>query len=291
MRALGGTFSGWGKANYDDWEKTAVRLDFTFEEAYLGKNPLMLVDVQEIQPGKMPQAIVYIVVALDNGGFRYGSGTVIDNNIVVTAGHVLISSSGRAVSVDVIAGEGDTKELRRGKCAAIHGRWYSMQAIANDVGVIELNEPFKNVQPLTYIQSPIANDTGGIATVYGFPKDESRFLQNERLHKSRAPCKYNPTFKMIQHEGDSIGGVSGGPMIDKLDKVIAIHHGWNNDKETREVVNLAVTIGHNGNDFAALRQVLGASSIPGSTSHTQDQSHTVECMGMVTEINGVIYKW
>ncbi|KAI1384095.1 trypsin-like cysteine/serine peptidase domain-containing protein [Hypoxylon trugodes] len=292
--SISGPFGVWDSQRYDGFKNTAIRFDLDsslcgipITEASLKKNPLRVVDVEEIQPGKTPHGayvdlvliflsvltlstpVVRIIAWLSNMECSSGTGTVIDNYTVVTAAHVLVSDSGHAVSVQVIAEEGRNIESRYCK----------------------LDKPFDTVQPIECQQCPITKENDAYTTIYGFPKDTSVFAPCGQLCMSESPFHYNPTSKMIEHEGDTEEGNSGGPLIDSSGKVFALHSGCVHDK-TKDMVNLAVMIDRDGNNIAALLQVLnGEQSIESSTAPNQQSGNSIRLVRKAQGVDGLIFVW
>ncbi|KAI1384088.1 trypsin-like cysteine/serine peptidase domain-containing protein [Hypoxylon trugodes] len=224
-------------------------------------NQLELVATEEIQPGLAAHAVAYIETWSGRVRCSYGTGAVIHGNIVVTVGHVLMSSSGPVTAVRVTVGRGPTSESRHGTRVAFNLNWCTTGAIANDVALIELNLPFDNVRPLNYGQSPVTDENGVDSIAYGFPNTGTS-VPCGQLYKSTAPLKYNPALNIFEHWGDTDSGSSGGPLIDNSEKVIALHWGYHKQRS----VNLAVAIDCNGNNFADLFRALDV-PVPNSASH------------------------
>ncbi|KAI1384100.1 trypsin-like cysteine/serine peptidase domain-containing protein [Hypoxylon trugodes] len=247
-------------------------------------NRLQSVATEEIQPGMVAHAVAYIETW--NGSERgySGTGAVIYGNIVVTAGHVLLSESGQShvTAVRVTVGESVTSESRHGICIAFNGNWYATNSGVNDMAFIKLDCPFHTVQPLAYCQSPLISE-GTIDTLaFGFPGKTDRSVSSGPLYKSKAPLTYNQNLKMFEHKGDTEKGSSGGPLIDASGQVIALHWGYCG-------INLAVTIDRNGNDFVPFLRILGV-PILDATLPEQQRNISIELIG-AQGADGVVYAW
>jgi len=150
-------------------------------------------------------AAVVDIITDDGGG---GTGFVIEGHngehVVVTAAHVLVNQDGHARSAMVVAA-GETREIRFGTHAAVHGGWYAMRWDANDVAFIILNESFSTVKALNYKQTPVTDDE--LASVYGFPVDTDAFTPRGQLCVSEeAPMTFRPSSLVVEHRGDTETG-------------------------------------------------------------------------------------
>ncbi|KAF4466348.1 atp synthase f1 [Fusarium albosuccineum] len=215
-------------------------------EMRLNKNPQVEVPVDEIKPGGPFRGIVRIVAIFPNGTKGYGTGFLIDHDVVATSGHVLADDDGNALKVLLFAGTGGpdgTMERREGDWVVVHGNWFSRgeHRDSNDIGFIRLSA----VKPLEYMTTPVS-DGRLTGTVYGYPGDFPAHARGKRLCKSTSPLWFPyEASRVLQHEADTEVGSSGGPITDAKGSVIAVHAG--HPKYT--MINEAVPINRNGNDF------------------------------------------
>ncbi|KAI0413565.1 trypsin-like cysteine/serine peptidase domain-containing protein [Xylaria grammica] len=223
-----------------------------------------------------------------------GSGFLIDDWTVVTVGHLLVNHCGCARGMRIWAGRGgdeNTIESRDGMYVAVHNGWFEGYSECNDLAFIRLSEPFNTVNPLEYKQTPITHN-GVDAAIYGYPCDlpENSSARGNRLCVSRSSVRYgwsNSTL-MLEHEGDTERGNSGGPVVDHMGTVIALHRGWAPAVGGYKV-NEAVAINHGGNDFEAFLLILEYMSWEGGEG--AKVSEEVKMLGKVKEVGGFAFAW
>ena len=110
-----------------------------------------------------------------------GTGWLITDDLVVTAGHVVRSPElGRAVSLKTYAGyhglhsigAGDV-QTRQGKRVVVSKAYYDNHTdYLCDVALVRLEKPFENIQPFTHGDTP-EQGKGSIGVV-GYPADKDR---------------------------------------------------------------------------------------------------------------------
>ncbi|KAI0878343.1 trypsin-like cysteine/serine peptidase domain-containing protein [Hypoxylon argillaceum] len=263
---------------YDDPTKAvAWPLGVGFSETLIGKYLRHLVPPTDIMPGCYMRGVVKVIVFFSDGSSSTGSGFLTDYLIVATAGHVVDDDiHGHAQYVVVQAGLGGADnaiESRRGVCVVVNSNWYNGRSGRNDLAFIRLGSPFNTVEPLQYMQTPVT-DNGITASVYGFPGDIPESAPGQRLCATMCPVRYSLSCSagMLEYEGDTEKGTSGGPVLNADRIVIALHRGWDYDADGRRI-NQAVTINRYGNDFGAFRQVLEymAGNERGSVSRLREE--------------------
>ncbi|KAI0436151.1 trypsin-like cysteine/serine peptidase domain-containing protein [Xylaria telfairii] len=263
----------------------AWKLDAGFSEAILGKNPRDVVPPEEIMLGSYLRGVVKITVGFGGDSIVTGSGVLIDDWTVATVGHLLVNDYGHAKDVVISAGQGssdNTIEFRDGIYVAVHYKWYDKRSDPNDLAFIRLSKSFDTVNHIKYMQTPVT-DNSIDASIYGFPYDMPHDSPGNRLCVSRCPVRYGQSSStgMLEHEGDTAKGTSGGPVLDAQGIVIALHKGW---AETgRRQVNRAVAIDRDGNDFWAFRLILGYMS--------QREDDRVKMLGEVKKVGGFAFAW
>jgi len=195
----------------------------------------------------------------------YGSGWLLNDTTLVTAGHCVYSEQGYLRSVKIWIGFGspkeyqDHREFRVGVCVATPVAWIQGES-RHDVAFIKFWEPFTAAAPLPYMETPLRGKL--CVTVAGYPEDSLPYMQ-----KSSGMLDWNlkkSGFKLL-YKHDTYGGNSGSPvLISKNDNsgfiAIGVHvRGGPYDHPGAKysesgLVNHASIIGHgqNGNDFAAL---------------------------------------
>ncbi|KAI0195295.1 trypsin-like cysteine/serine peptidase domain-containing protein [Xylaria flabelliformis] len=264
----------------------AWKLDGGFSEAILGKNPRNMVPSEEIMPGCHLRGVIKIIANFGRDSIVTGSGVLIDEWTVATVGHLLINNDGHAKDVVIQAGRGggdNIIESRDGIYIAVHYEWYEKRSALNDLAFIRLSRPLNTVQPIGYMQTPVTNN-GIDASVYGFPYDMPDDAPGDRLCVSKCPVQYSQSYPpvMLEHEGDTEKGTSGGPILDADGTVIALHRGWDH-VVGGGLVNQAVAIDRDGNDFWAFRQTLEYMS--------QREDGRVKVLGEVEQIGGFAFAW
>ncbi|RWA07864.1 hypothetical protein EKO27_g7254 [Xylaria grammica] len=267
----------------------AWKLAAGFSEAILGKYPRDVVSSKEVMIDGLLRGVVKITVSFQEGYVVTGSGVLINDRTVATVGHLLINTHGHAKGVVIQAGHGggdDTMESRDGIYVAVHGKWYyEKRSDPNDLGFIRLSKPFNTVNPIEYMRTPIIHD-GTDAAIYGYPFDmpENEDARGNRLCVSRSAVRYRQSDStgMLEHEGDTEKGTSGGPVLDANGIVIALHRGWAPDGSD-EGVNQAIAIDRNGNDFWAFCLILEYMS--------QREDDRVKMLGEVKEVDGFAFAW
>ncbi|KAF4436997.1 flavodoxin and radical SAM domain-containing protein [Fusarium austroafricanum] len=228
-------------------------------EFRLGKNLLYEVPDREINEGGPQRGVVHLKVTHHSKTVSEGTGFLIDDEVVVTAAHLLIPRHGPrrydpAIAVSVSAGiGGDTVERRQGTWALVHMKWVANYSYLNDVGLIRLSGIFHGVTPLPYKTTPLS-DGGLTGVAYGYP--ENNHMDGIRLYQSQSLFWFAGG-DMLLHEADTDHGSSGSPFIidDNGEKsVIAIHscgHAVNGSH-----INKATPLNHNGNDMGVLLHIV-----------------------------------
>ncbi|KAI1171017.1 trypsin-like cysteine/serine peptidase domain-containing protein [Nemania sp. FL0916] len=244
-------------------------------EVSLGKYSSFEIPSTETRVSSPLRGIVKIVAHFpdsnlaEKGYTVHGSGVLIDEHTVATAGHLVFRNRTHTVKVEVFVGcdRPETRETRDGCNIALHyGWWVSEARRCNDLAFIRLSEPFRETIPINYKQTPILKEDMPVI-VYGFPYNMPSWDKGNRLCGSNALLQSMDSYRMgvLMHEGDTAKGNSGGPILNDDGHVVGLHSGWNygtvasdsDDGSQRTVViNEAILINHLGNDFWALRRVL-----------------------------------
>ncbi|KAI0552064.1 hypothetical protein F4679DRAFT_582127 [Xylaria curta] len=112
----------------------------------------------------------------------------------------------------------------------------------------------------------------------------SDYAPGDGLCVSKCPIQYSQSYPsgMLEHEGDTEKGTSGGPILNANRTVIALHRGWAHEAGGG-IVNQAVAIDCDSNDFWAFRQTLEYMS--------QRQDGRVNVFGEVEQIRGFAFAW
>ncbi|GAW20542.1 hypothetical protein ANO14919_100500 [Xylariales sp. No.14919] len=263
----------------------AWKLETGFSEVLLNKNQRAVVPLEEIKIGSLLRGVVRISVRLQTGPV-FGTGVLIDDLTVATVGHLLVDTYGNVQGVTIWAGQGDgdnTIEDRDGIYVAVHNRWYRERRNSNDLAFIRLSKPFGKANPIKYMQTPVTHN-GIDASIYGFPYDlpEKGNERGKRLCVSESAVRYSlsDSVGMLEHEGDTEKGTSGGPVLNAEGVVIALHRGWDS-KVGGGRINQAVSIDRDGNDFSAFRMILDYMA--------QRENDRVKILGEVKEVGGFAF--
>ncbi|RYP43084.1 hypothetical protein DL768_010099 [Monosporascus sp. mg162] len=237
-------------------------------EAILGKNPRNVVAMKEMAYNGPLRGVVKIISKFRGGHTVIGTGVLINGCTVATVGHLLIDEDSFAKNVVILAGKGGgpgSVESRDGICAAVHHRWYNERWEPNDLGFVHLWEQFDTVNPIKFGQTPLSAN----GVICGYSGDMPYYAKGDRLCKSMSPVRYipHPPPGMVEHEGDTEKGNSGGPVFDAEGTVIALHRGWAYKAHGKKI-NEAVAINRDGNDFAPFGSVL-AYMVQHTEKHTK----------------------
>ncbi|KAI1175722.1 trypsin-like cysteine/serine peptidase domain-containing protein [Nemania sp. FL0916] len=226
-------------------------------EGRIGKNLQIEVPKDSLSIGSALRAVVKIVVRMSDGRTVKGSGVLIDPLIIASAGHLFRDDDCNAEEVVIYVGLGDNRcvESRHGTHVVVHHKWYSGGIRANDLAFVRIDKPFETATHLTYMQTP---STGPLLVgVYGFPYDLPFSQPGCWPCYSMSLVCYDSSssIDMLEHEGDTTDGNSGGPLLNPDGVVIALHRGCY--KQSGVVVcNFAVLIDRHGNDFSYFCLVL-----------------------------------
>lgn len=172
-------------------------------------------------------AICYIKMTFPNGTTGYGSGFLVNNNTVITAGHVLYQSSlgGWASSVKVYPGKNGSSEPYGYKTYSkmwVGGTWYSSSNPDGDFGVIRLSSS-SGVPAHFWMQARTDTQLSGLSvTMTGYPQDKQSLTYT--MWKSFGSI-YDVTTYQFYFDAFGTAGVSGSPVYDSLGWVVGIATG------------------------------------------------------------------
>ncbi|KAI0894082.1 trypsin-like cysteine/serine peptidase domain-containing protein [Annulohypoxylon nitens] len=247
-----------------------------YPEAALGRNPRAESPVVNVEDGGSCSGFVMVLaVFVNHMGFeltKYGTGTVIDDRRVLTAGHVFWSRKfGLAQSITIRRDARVGFDDRCVDAGVTHFQWVKKFSAKNDLAVLHVSKVFpRGVRRMKYEKTPISGDQTRVK-IYGFPNDMSRDEDGHMcfpLCFSHSDVQYRCGRPLLYHDGDTEEGNSGGPLVNSSDAVIAIHIGSgfktlvvheNGRKVTKSIrTNKAVAINHHGNDVEKFTRYMAA---------------------------------
>ncbi|KAL9044417.1 MAG: hypothetical protein Q9214_002442 [Letrouitia sp. 1 TL-2023] len=161
-----------------------------------------------------------------------GTGWLIEDDLVVTAGHVVLSpeNRGRAVYLNTYAGYRGLDSIgssvgeqivqkRQGKRIAVPEAYFNNKNDTYDVAFVKLIEPFENVQPFRYRETPEEGSRESIGVV-GYPADNDSNDGNNgvgpHMYEQFIETSWNlreSDSYLLQYGISTFHGQSGGPVI------------------------------------------------------------------------------
>ena len=150
---------------------------------------------------------IHVKYSENDESWTAGTGWLVQNDLLVTAGHMVLSKlRKRAVYLNAYAGYHGLDSIgkpnvqkRRANRVVILKAYFQNQSSLRDVAFVKLREPFENVQPFTYCDTPEQTKASHIGVV-GYSGDKDR---NDV--RDLQPCIYKQ-FKRISwnlHQSDS----------------------------------------------------------------------------------------
>ncbi|KAI2464333.1 trypsin-like cysteine/serine peptidase domain-containing protein [Annulohypoxylon bovei var. microspora] len=258
-------------------------------EARLGQNPMKQVGEMVANSGVL-DGIVQVVTKWSKHDRKsaIGIGTLIEPNVVAVCGHLLRSQNGYAVKVEITAGNGASAT---GDYVVVPKKWLVRleNCRKNDIGMIHLDRPLNGVHPLDYAQTPVTDSLshhGILGRVYGFPE---RF---PRLCVSNMKIQFSLTYYpgWVEHNGDTMKGNSGGPIVDMNGRLIAVHGGWAwANKEMTGRINVSAPVDRMGNDFDVLREILAYMAVNPGAPLKIGAKFLARKAGGITEVTATRY--
>ncbi|KAI0890714.1 uncharacterized protein GGS22DRAFT_194615 [Annulohypoxylon maeteangense] len=213
-----------------------------------------LVDPLHFAPGGKYRSILKLFIKYENLGdnkFAHGTGWLIRPDVMITAGHNVFTwraNGGRAREIIAYAGYNGsssindaTVEIRKAKRVVTTSQWLSNRgSMAHDFAMVMFDEPFTNVTPFPYIETP-AKDKLELGVV-GYPADKIDERNGERggrMYELFETTEFNLMEQkdtMLQHFIDSEGGNSGGPVLRGSDLCAIATHVYGGDANTASVL-------------------------------------------------------
>ncbi|KAI1662126.1 trypsin-like cysteine/serine peptidase domain-containing protein [Daldinia decipiens] len=281
-----------------------------FDEASLGMNLRKVSPDADVQNGGPFSGIVRVVAVFQIPTGEWwqttGSGVIIDDHHVMTVGHNIWSSQGGlALSISIHRdGRADhnDSDKRCVEAGAVHYRWAQACAKANgpeydrtywinDFAILRVSKPFpKGTQPMEYRKTPTKTTS---AKIYGFPTDMPKDTKGKWLAYlcySQGRVTYVPTSSLLDHDGDTEPGSSGGPVVDSSGRVIALHRGcdWVVVPYHHPLINKAVALLTKGNDPEKFIQAI---NFPAGKGPTKGQEVRKGNVFRVGDCVATYYDW
>ncbi|KAI1124904.1 trypsin-like cysteine/serine peptidase domain-containing protein [Nemania abortiva] len=235
-------------------------------EALLGENLRSVSPEAKVQDGGLYSGIVMIKASFGDSGAEYtlSTGIVIDEKHVATVAHGIWDKRyGPSKSITIYRdGRVDPygTDHYHVEAASIHSCWAKSHSKANDFALLRIVDRFSDkIKPMKYRQTAV--DGVPIATtIYGFASDLPGLGNTllPQLAQSQGSAAYNSDERLVHHNGDTVKGASGGPIVDEGGVVIAIHRGWGRSSLVNHIINQAVTIDRYNNNVQSFVLALEA---------------------------------
>jgi V8-like Glu-specific endopeptidase len=157
------------------------------------------------------------------GTVGIGTGWLIEEDTVITAGHNLYNTKQNTHAIKVLVCVGYTKEqttapidvkceYRWAKAAAVHWGWYKAGQERFDFAVIRLESPFKDIRKIPFKPTPLKTETATKLRVLGYPGDlpvKANKMKGRIIYQSECPVPpYNLEMKgyQLEYRLDTAGG-------------------------------------------------------------------------------------
>ncbi|KAH7136160.1 hypothetical protein B0J11DRAFT_611978 [Dendryphion nanum] len=258
-------------------DRTESLFNGTFSESVIGGDGRKMVPKKELAPGGKYRAIVKLFLRFagqpDGGPWAMATGWLIENDLLVTAGHCAHDWSnnyGRLTHVKAYIGytgkeavkDSNQVQLRMGIRVASPESWLTRGATESrgDVSFIRVNKPFTGVIPFKYATTPLTGVNQRLGVV-GYPGDLMKRSTGEKgalMYEMFLPTNYTldgSKNKMLQYTIDTFGGNSGSPVLRQGDLISIGVHVLGGNPNSASVIS-----GKYGNSFDALRTALKSST-------------------------------
>ncbi|KAJ8126359.1 hypothetical protein O1611_g7279 [Lasiodiplodia mahajangana] len=233
-------------------------------EALLGENVRSVSLEADVRDGGPCSGMVMVRATFGHLGFEYsrGTGIVIDDRHIMTVAHnVWDRRYGPAKAITIYRdarADPDGTDYYHVEVAGVHCGWFNSKA--NDFALLRIVDRFSDkITPMRYQQTRV-DGCPITATIYGFAPDlvESGSELHPQLVQSQGNAVYSVEEKVVCHNGDTVKGSSGGPVVNEDGVVIAIHRGWGKYPSVAGIINQAVAINRHDNDVRGFILALGA---------------------------------
>jgi len=180
------------------------------------------------------------------GDWYIGSGWVIDQYHIATAGHCAYDSEdGPVVEMNIFTGykgREDFSEMRKAVKVSTTKQFVTGYLRAFDLAVIKLEKPFTDVVPLSWKPTPVP--LNAVIGVVGYPSDKKEGGEGgARMYEMFVETKWQPDKdNTLAYKIDTWKGQSGSPILRRVDgklDPIGIHTAGN----STDKVNVGTILG------------------------------------------------
>ncbi|CEL06614.1 hypothetical protein ASPCAL09786 [Aspergillus calidoustus] len=226
------------------------------------------------------------------------TGFLIRDDLVATTGHCAFDRSyelGRLNEVKVYLGysgrgnvDNPEVEFRTGQSVATTNEWNEAERVEADLAFIKLDEPFYNVEPIEYKNTPAS--ARKVIGVVGYPGDIRQDGEpGGRLQQDFQETRWNihqSGTQTLEYTIDPNGGNSGSPVFDEEDMCCIGVHTRGGSKNTATAIGPE---GYNFDDYIeALDQHVGTTRRQSLRSRMQNVDDVAEILKLAKEFDSPI---
>ncbi|KAF2216911.1 hypothetical protein CERZMDRAFT_92982 [Cercospora zeae-maydis SCOH1-5] len=199
------------------------------QESVLDGDDRTLVAEEHFAPGGKYRGIIKLMIkyAQKPNSMAHGTGWLIRPDLIATAGHNVYDwshNAGQAIEIKCYAGWTGTSrinesvEFRRAARVVTTERWLQTRGSkAHDFALIQVEKPFTNVTPFSYIETPPFQANVRLGVV-GYPAEarDDRGERGARMYEMFLDTSYNlekQADTMLEYSIDTEGGQSGSPIL------------------------------------------------------------------------------
>ncbi|KAL3457918.1 trypsin-like cysteine/serine peptidase domain-containing protein [Aspergillus heterothallicus] len=256
---------------------------------------------KDVLPGGKYRSIVKLFLHYDNQSrdeWAVATGFLIRDDLVVTAGHCAYDRSydlGRLEQAKVYIGYtgrpnvNDAEvEFRSGQNVATTNEWIDGEHAEADLAFIKLDEPFYQVNPIEYKNTPTS--ARKVIGVVGYPGDiRQNGEPGNRLHQDFQETRWNvhqSGTQTLEYTIDPNGGNAGSPVFDQEDMCCIGVHTQGGARNTATVIGPE---GYNFDDYIeALEQHVGTTRRQSMRSRMQNVDDIAEILKLAKEFDAPI---
>ncbi|KAI0894073.1 trypsin-like cysteine/serine peptidase domain-containing protein [Annulohypoxylon nitens] len=215
-------------------------------------NDRQISEEHTIHDGGLNSGVVMVTAVfkdhLDQWGWTYGTGFIIDDHHVLTAGHNIWRNNTYRLARYIYIHR-DCRSLSHDyhvDAGVVHFNWANGFSRENDQALLHVSTPFsKGIKRIEYRQTSTLNTDGKVVTSgypYDFPENR-KGMWPAHLSHTESRARYTVGDSFLRHWGHTENGNSGGPVVDSSSgEAIAVHTGVDC------LSGLATAINRNGND-------------------------------------------